>query len=58
MFCNDLLCDILYSETPAIDDCSFAAALYSSKTSHVLDAYGLITDKQNVNMIEDITHEH
>ena len=54
---EDLLTDVIYSDTPAIDDGSTSAAIYSGKTSHVMDVYGMKTDKQFVNTLEDIIRE-
>jgi hypothetical protein len=54
---EDLLTDVIYSDTPAIDDGSTRAAIYSGRTSHVMDVYGMKTDKQFVNTLEDIIRE-
>ena len=54
---EDLLTDVIYSDTPAIDDGSTSAAIYSGKTSHVMDVYGMKTDKQFVNTLEDIIRD-
>ena len=54
---EDLLTDVVYSDTPAIDDGSTSAAVYSGRISHVMDVYGMKTDKQFVNTLEDIIHE-
>ena len=54
---EDLLTDVVYSDTPAIDDGSTSAAIYSGKKSHVMDVYGMKTDKQFVNTLEDIIRE-
>ena len=54
---EDLLTDVVYSDTPAIDDGSTSAAVYSGKKSHVMDIYGMKTDKQFVNTLEDIIRE-
>jgi len=45
---EDLLVDIIYSGTPAVDDGSTSAAIYSGKISHVLDVFGMKTDWQFV----------
>lgn len=50
-------CDIVYSDTPAVDDGSKAAAVFIGLRSHVADAYGLKTDKQFVNTLEDNIRE-
>lgn len=54
---EDLLTDIIYSDTPAIDDGSTSAAIYSGRLSHVLDVFGMKTDAQFVNTLEDIIRE-
>jgi transposase InsO family protein len=54
---EDLLTDIVYSDTPAVDDGATSAAIYSGKTSHVMDVYGMKTDKQFVNTLEDIIRD-
>jgi len=54
---EDLLVDIIYSDTSAVDDGSTSAAIYSGKISYVLDCYGMKTDKQFVNTLEDIIRE-
>jgi hypothetical protein len=52
---EDLLTDVVYSDTPAIDNGSTSAAIYSGRISHVMDVYGTKTDKQFVNtLVEDI----
>ena len=55
---EDLLTDVVYSNTPAIDDGSTSAAVYSGRISHVMDVYGMKTDKQFVtNTLEDIIRD-
>ncbi len=54
---EDLLTDIVYSDTPAIDDGATSAAIFSGRTSHVMDVFGMKTDKQFVNALEDIIRE-
>lgn len=54
---EDLLTDVIYSDTPAIDDGSTSAAVFSGKKSHVMDVYGMKTDKQFVNTLEDVIRE-
>jgi hypothetical protein len=46
-------CDIVYADVSAIDDGSIAAVLYVGKDSQVTDVYGIKTDKQFVNTLED-----
>jgi len=54
---KDLLTDIIYSDTPAIDDGLTCATIYSGRLSHVLDVYGMKSESQFVNStIEDIIH--
>jgi len=48
---EDILSDTVYSVTPVIDHGSIAAALYSGRTSHVLDAYRVKSCKRYVNTI-------
>jgi hypothetical protein len=46
-------CDIVYSDTPAINDGSTAAVLFVGLDTQVTDVYGIKTDKQFVNTLED-----
>ena len=50
---ESVACDIVYSDTPAIDDGSVAAVLFVGVTTQVTDVYGIKTDKQFVNTLED-----
>jgi len=50
-------CDIVYSNTPAIDDGSVAAVLFRGLQSKVTDVYGIKYDKQFVNTLEDNIRE-
>ena len=54
---EDLLVDIIYSNTPAIDDGATSAAIYSGKISHVLDVFGMKRDSQFVNTLEDVIRD-
>ncbi len=54
---EDLLTDVVYSDTPAIDDGSTSASVYSGRSSHVLDVFGMKSDKQFVNTLEDIIRD-
>ena len=54
---EDLLTDVVYSDTPAIDDGSTSASVYSGRHSHVLDVFGMKTDKQFVTTLEDVIRE-
>ena len=52
--CNEpVTCDIVYSDTPAIDDGSTVAVLFVGTKTQVTDVYGIKTDKQFVNTLED-----
>jgi hypothetical protein len=46
-------CDIVYSDTPAIDNGSTAAVIFVGCRTLVTDIYGIKTDKQFVNTLED-----
>jgi hypothetical protein len=46
-------CDIVYSDTPAINDDSTAAVLFVGLDTQVTDVYGIKTDKQFVNTLEE-----
>ena len=50
-------CDIVYADTPAVDDGSTAAVLFVGTKSQVTDVYGIKTDKQFVNTLEDNIRE-
>jgi len=54
---EDILSDTVYSVTPVIDHSSIAASLYSGRTSHFLDAYGVKSCKRYFNTIEGLTCE-
>jgi len=54
---KDLLTDIIYSDTPAIDDGLTCATIYSGRLSHVLDVYGMKSESQFVNTLEDVIRE-
>ena len=45
--------DIIYADTPAVDDGSTAAVLFVGIKTQVTDIYGIKTDKQFVNTLED-----
>ena len=49
--------DTVYSDTPAIDDGSTSAQLYFGTKSTLTDVYGMKTDKQFVNTLEDNIRE-
>ena len=50
-------CDIVYSDTPAIDDGSTAAVIFTGTKTSVTDVYGISTDNQFVNTLEDNIRE-
>jgi hypothetical protein len=50
---EDMACDIVYSDVPAIYDGSTAAAIFVGVNTQVTDVYGIKTDKQFVKMLED-----
>ena len=45
--------DTIYADTPAIDDGSISAQIFVGTDTLVTDAYGMKTDKQFVNTLED-----
>jgi hypothetical protein len=46
-------CDIVYADVPAIDDGSEAAVIFCGIDTQVTDIYGIKSDKQFVNTLED-----
>jgi hypothetical protein len=50
---EDVACDIVYSNVPAIYDGSTAAVIFVGVNTQVTDVYGIKTDKQFVNTLED-----
>jgi hypothetical protein len=54
---EDVACDFFYADTPAIDDGATAAVLFVGMRSFVTDKYGVKTDKQFVNTLEDNIRE-
>jgi hypothetical protein len=52
---EDVTCDIVYSDIPAIYDGSTAAVIFAGTSARVTDVYGIKTDKQTqfVNTLED-----
>jgi hypothetical protein len=50
---ESVACDIVYSDTPAIHDGSHAAVLFVGTTTQVTDVYGIKTERQFVNTLED-----
>jgi hypothetical protein len=55
VFCRqeDVACDIVYSDVLAIYDGSTAAVIFVGTSTQVTDFYGIKTDKQFVNTLED-----
>jgi hypothetical protein len=52
--CNEsVACDIVYADVPAIDDGSEAAVIFCGTDTQVTDIYGIKSDKQFVNTLED-----
>jgi hypothetical protein len=49
--------DTVFSDTPAVDNGAKAAQLFIGRTSLVADVYGLKTDKEFVNTLEDNIRE-
>jgi hypothetical protein len=52
---EDVACDIIYSDVTAIYDGSTAAVIFVGTSNQVTDVYGIKTDKQFVNTLEDNT---
>ena len=50
--------DTVFSDTPAVDNGSTCARIFVGRESLVADAYGIKTDKQFVNTLEDIIRKH
>jgi hypothetical protein len=50
---EDVACDIVYSDVPAISDGSTAAVIFVGVTTQVTDVYGIKNDRQFVNTLED-----
>jgi hypothetical protein len=50
---EDIATDTVFSDTPAIDDGSMCAQIYIGMESQVCDAYGMKTDGQFVNTLQD-----
>jgi hypothetical protein len=50
---ESVACDIVYADVPAINDGSIAAVLFVGTDTQVTDVYGIKTDKQFVNTLED-----
>jgi hypothetical protein len=50
---ESVACDIVYSDTPAIDDGSTVAVIFVGLTTQITDVYGIKSDAQFVNTLED-----
>jgi hypothetical protein len=50
---ESVACDIVYADVPAVDDGSEAAVIFTGTETQVTDIYGIKTDKQFVNTLED-----
>ena len=50
---ESVACDYVYADTPAIDNGATSAVLFVGTDSMVTDLYGVKTDKQFVNTLED-----
>ena len=50
---ESLACDIVYADVGAINDGYIAAVMFFGTDTQVLDVYGIKTDKQFVNTLED-----
>jgi hypothetical protein len=54
---EDVACDIVYSDVPAIFDSSTAAAIFSGTSSKVTDVHGIKRDNQFANTLEDTINQ-
>jgi hypothetical protein len=50
---EDVACDIVYSDVPAIHDGFTTAIIFVGVNTQVTDVYGIKMDKHLVNMLED-----
>jgi hypothetical protein len=50
---ESVACDIVYADTPAIHDGSTSAVIFVGVDTQVTDVYGIKTDRQFVNTLED-----
>ena len=50
---ESVACDIVYADTPAIDDGALAAVIFVGTDTQVTDVYGIKSDKQFINTLED-----
>ena len=49
-----LACDIIYSDTPALDGGQTSAVVFVGLDTYVTDIFGLKSDKQFINTLEDV----
>jgi hypothetical protein len=54
---ESLACDVVYSNTPAVDNGSTLAVIFVGLDTQVTDIYGIKSDKQFVNTLEDNIRE-
>ena len=54
---ENVACDFVYADTPAVDDGATSCVLFVGTESLVTDVYGVKTDKQFVNTLEDNIRE-
>ena len=54
---EDVACDFVYADVPAIDDGATSAVLFVGTTTLVTDVYSVKSDKQFVNTLEDNIRE-
>ena len=54
---ESVACDFVYADTPAVDDGSTSSVLFVGTKTLVTDVYGVKTDKQFVNTLEDNIRE-
>jgi Reverse transcriptase (RNA-dependent DNA polymerase) len=59
VYCRNesLACDVVYSNTPAVDNGSKLAVIFVGLDTQVTDIYGIKSDKQFVNTLEDNIRE-
>ena len=51
---EDLCTDTVFSDVPAVDDGSTCAQIFAGMTSAVIDVFGMKTESQFVNTLEDV----
>ena len=50
---ESVACDIVYSDEPAVDNGSTAAVIFTGLDTQATDVYGIKTDRQFINTLED-----